>query len=328
MTKSAGRLTTGRGRDVRGRRAIADSELGVERPGVELTFTCSLGDRPRVVRAVAEGCDEGEAARIELALQNGMDDYRRTSRLRAGAVEGHVACWVRPDDLPQAVRRCLPRFIAALAAEANRTLMRRFNVFPDIVWVGTFRPPLDRRFRLRQAVPGVHGDSDVGTRAGQGGQERFLPPMTPGQEPASMNRPIVERSRLSAQQYSEVRDHFTSFDATLEQSLKPHLEAFQEYLYSLEGLAFEDRARNQQLAEFIHRTAVRLGVRVACPRCGAPSFLRHSPFAGRTKHGSFGFIHRVGAHRTNHAGAVTLPRLPLVPAPPDGRSRKKGRTRA
>jgi hypothetical protein len=105
---------------------------------------------------------------------------------------------------------------------------------------------------------------------------------------------------------------------------RPLVDELQNILDHLTGNSFGSLESNAALATNIQKLMIRLGVRIECPKvgCHQPAML-HFRMAGTAKHGSFQFQHDVAGVRTRHLSSVTLPRLKLIPAPPDPR-----RTRA
>ncbi len=101
----------------------------------------------------------------------------------------------------------------------------------------------------------------------------------------------------------------------------PFRKALQELLNYLAGKSFDSLESKQAVAKEIQEIISRLGLRVACPKegCGLPAIIRCAA-AGNSKQGVFQFDHSSSSgRRTTHMGSSTLPRLTLVPIPPDRR---------
>jgi hypothetical protein len=112
-------------------------------------------------------------------------------------------------------------------------------------------------------------------------------------------------------------------DVKLTEVLNPLVVELQETLLSLEGKSFGLEI-NRQIIEAIQGQLQRLGMRVCCPRCGAPAIPRCRA-TKNARDGSFQFEHYQEGRQTNHGGGTAFPAFKLIMASPDQRRmRKKG----
>jgi predicted RNA-binding Zn-ribbon protein involved in translation (DUF1610 family) len=109
---------------------------------------------------------------------------------------------------------------------------------------------------------------------------------------------------------------FDKMEARVISHLAPLVAELQAMLDGLAGRSFGSLEANQAVTRQLVVLLNRLGMRVECPGCGQPAILRCSPMA-RRKDGAFRFEHRLPGRTTYHMAAAALPRLKLVPYPPD-----------
>lgn len=118
----------------------------------------------------------------------------------------------------------------------------------------------------------------------------------------------------------QVLEVFIRLNAHIDDLLEPVRADLQAVLDRLAGRNFGSLEANQAVAVAIQQLLIRLERRVRCQGCGQPASLR-CRLTTQSKSGCFQFDHRFGGRSTNHMGPTSLPRLELVPLPPDRRRR-------
>jgi hypothetical protein len=112
-------------------------------------------------------------------------------------------------------------------------------------------------------------------------------------------------------------------DARVTQLLEPVVGDLEAALAQLAGKSF-GLETNKALVLALRQLLQRVGLRVRCPRCGEPAYLRcRQPKHARE--GAFQFEHFQEGKQTNHGGGTIFPQLSLVAAPPDRRTEPKDR---
>lgn len=77
----------------------------------------------------------------------------------------------------------------------------------------------------------------------------------------------------------------------------------------LAGKSLRTLEANQSLIRLVHRLLLGLNMRLKCPRCGQPAYLRCSRRAGRPT-GGFAFDHTLpSGRRTHHLNSAVFPEI-------------------
>jgi hypothetical protein len=121
---------------------------------------------------------------------------------------------------------------------------------------------------------------------------------------------------MTTEDAGKIGANLDKIEAGVVSRLAPLVAELQELLDGLAGRSFGSLEANQAVTRQLVALLNRLGMRVECPGCGQPAIPRCAPMA-RRKDGAFRFEHRLPGRTTYHLAAAALPRLKLVPHPPD-----------
>jgi len=116
---------------------------------------------------------------------------------------------------------------------------------------------------------------------------------------------------------NQLNKRFESFRETVRAELQAELDAWTD---PAKSVSFRDAVEKKLLASKLQRLLNRVGLRVACPKCGEPAIVRGGSF-GTMATGGFRFEHRIRGKSRPHLTVPDLPHMKLIPAP-DARNRK------
>lgn len=121
-----------------------------------------------------------------------------------------------------------------------------------------------------------------------------------------------EVSRAVLKDPAKVLRALVGIKKKLDDLQKPIIEEIQQLLLSVEGLDLGSFDANKEFATEAQEILDRLNVRSKCSheKCSALARLECT-HAGRTRHGSFRMVHRVGERHQAHHSCTVIPRLSL-----------------
>ena len=103
----------------------------------------------------------------------------------------------------------------------------------------------------------------------------------------------------------------TAYQEMLKVVRQPAIERLQLALDHFRGSDFGTLETKKAVARAVQTLLIDLELRVKCPTCGEPAYLRCS-LAGNTRPGTFQFQHARKGRQTHHGGAKKFPGLKLI----------------